>query len=1007
MWPHLTLPPGSEGVHALKGTILGEFYFDDPDSGRRLTINNLWGKSPKYRFAVLRNLFGYETFGVDVLEKISKLTYRECKRVIFLYRSIETGLLVSTPSLGGLKPIPKFIWKLWKWVWCSSAYNMRSVATQWKQFVLHLRHKVAKSDNLGENPIPSSFPGVFKGSIGWQWTSLCPWMTELCMLGAPSRELVRKVGILAQHRHMPGPTLTESRMREELDTFMSHLRLKDEVDSVMLRRIEEAAEGIGEYCRQTGEGPVDYPHLSLSTSGCFNREAAEGGRVIDAMLRWLYHYVAVLPEVDRSGITWFEGLYEERRDHPRYMTMCRDVFLEKDVQFMDSAFRDSLASNTVENVCFLQPVGSQLPIEEPVFGLDEVFPSQILQWSIEELIDHGYLDGLPRFKAKRGKTALPEFGEAKPIESRAHLVDEPGDKVRWVTMEESFVTVFLQPFQHTLAGLLGKFPSLISAFSRSSKGHDFVDSLSRRPEDAPKQDGIGTFDLTAATNVLKRSTAKSALKGFLRGANLSSDYIDLCCSIIFRDRRVHVYKDSGRERKEICFISTNGLLMGNPVTKELLCLVSACIQLITTVDMKLKHPPYCLIAGDDVALYCCKRFFRHCIWLNQRAGNIINESKTLYSHLCNFFCEETLFLVNEKVHNGKSLSQMFRTVGETTHVDTIKLRYLSPFGKQDKETYKNPMIGKGKALKKQLGWFPIRPMADMAKARFLFMMGHLYDIDDPIIYLPPCMGGYDAITNKSKEEICRLIFQTDIPLSQVYRATNDLSNCSSWVDDLLKRMACGGSARGLIDPLLNYGVDQYCTVVRDFTFPEQVRTYSELQNDLFEKKKIKKSDQSFTMVQRYARSMGLVGKLDLAHSIDRVTNIRIAICVAAGVLPLEDYIVVNDNHRGPMSVFREALENESIHIPADTLECIQPRNGDDEAFRQWLLGGRKPFWRAANSMFFPRRSVKDSLNGMRVSLTGELYGSQKGSVEDEGFAPQDGYELSFVSTNRLRSIRCS
>jgi hypothetical protein len=957
---------------------------------------------------VLRNLFGFKSFNVNVLEKISRFTYRECKRVIFMYRSIETALLVSTPEMGGQDPIPPFVWRIWRWVWCSSAFNLSTVPEVWKKFTLHLKHKAAKSSNLGENPIPSSFPGVFRGGIGRDWIGICPWMIRLCLPGELlSRETLRRVGILAQHRHMPGPDLTERRMKEELNTFMNHLQLPDVKDEAFLRKIDVVSEQIGEYCIHRGDGPTDYPHLSLSTSGCFNRESKDGGRAIDAMLRWLYHYVAVLPEADVSGFTWFEALFEERRAHSKYMTMCRDVFLRNDIQFMDSAFRSGIASNTVGNVCFLQPVGSHEVIEEPVFGLDEVFPSQILQWSIEELIDAGYLRNLPKYKSKRGKTEGLSFDDSKPIESRAHLVDEPGNKVRWVTMEESFVSIFLQPFQHLIAGQLGKFPSLVSAFSRSAKGYDFVDSLSRRPSHIPLQDGIGVFDLTAATNVLRRTPARRALEGFLRGIGQSSDYIDLCISIIFRDRRIHVYKMEDGERKEIVFLSTNGLLMGNPVTKELLCLLSACLHLITVNDLGMKRAPYCLIAGDDVACYSSKQFFNRFIYNNQVAGNIINESKTLFSNKCNFFCEETLYLVGQKVHNGKPISIFDRENGESTHIDTIKLRFISPYGKQDKDTYKNPMIGKGKALRKQLGWFPVKHIAEMAKARFLLMMGHLYDRDDPIIYLPPCMGGYNAITNKTSEEICDLVLNYGVPLSQVYRATLDPTNCSHWVDDLIKRLACGGSARGLIDPLLNYGIDQYCTVVKDYTFPDKVRSMKELKDEMSEKLKIRHSDQTFTMIQRFARSKGLVGKLDLAHSIDRVTNIRIAICVAAGVLPLSDYIVENDNHRGPSAVFREALEDESIHIPADTLECLRPRNGDDEKFRKWLLGGRKPFWRAANALFFPRGAVKDSLNGMEVSLQGKLYGSQKGSVDDEGYAPQGGYELTFVSTNRLRSVKSS
>lgn len=442
--------------------------------------------------------------------------------------------------------------------------------------------------------------------------------------------------------------------------------------------------------------------------------------------------------------------YIKRKGYPLMYTMCREEPLSSEVdRFLHSAFYDDFAFPRSQ---LKAQFGMATSLEEPMFGLDRVIPLQFLQHAISSCVESSYLDGpdhvvpLDLDPELESRYPFKMKGDAT-IPAKAHPVCEPGNKVRWVTMEEDFVTVALQPLAHWLAGTIGRYPSLVSAFSRSWKGWDVASILQRKEGlEHDESYGFGTFDLTGASNNLNRNLLRvcgeEVINAFSEGTHRS--FLLRLLDLALLDRVVEV-SDCEDSASYMSFRATNGVMMGNPVTKELLCLSSAVLHSITMKRSKDKCP-FNLIAGDDIFVYSSKKFFNDLLNTHRDYGNIINMTKTCWSKTMAFFAEEVLRLVPEGIGVGKLPNQVdYEEL--TLHPDVIKLRLLSPFGIQSTmqdSSFKNPAIGKGRSLKGMLDWHPRKDTAWVATRRFLRWMADFIR-DDPLVFLPSHVGGTGSL----------------------------------------------------------------------------------------------------------------------------------------------------------------------------------------------------------------------------------------------------------------------
>jgi len=836
--------------------------------------------------------------------------------------------------------------------------------------------------------------------VGSIWFDTMPWLSGiyLSQFGLKSdRDFYQRIGTLCQTRNLPPPPLTDNRWWKEVREWVSHLTRKPVWNPTLATRVDRALGEISKF--YAGRTIHKRPHISLNASGCLNTPREKGGRTVDFLKRFLDKYVRSHSTVNRKETTWFGAPYWCIDGYPKAYTMCRQNELDERIKwYLSSAFRSEWADGTPIDV-MVGGEDAKIAIEEAIFGLDKELPLQFLQFAIEEAIYLGYFKGKPWYTPDDIIRATE-----KPVIARAHCVSEPGNKVRWVTMEDSVIGVILQPLAHWMANIFSQYPALWSAFNRSYKMWDACVALQRngKPED---NFGFGVFDLTGASNNLNKNFLRLIGQWAIR--NFESDpqtqwFLSTSLELMLRDREIWLYDQKDSE-KVLTIICTNGIMMGNPGTKELLCMANAVCHVIASMELSMVNP-YTLIAGDDVFLYSSHKFHTYLLQVHMDMGNLINMQKTLFSNLCTFFCEEVAILFPDKIGCGKSPWEEGGTDG--LHVDVIKLRLLSPFGVQSiqqESTFKNPAIGKAGALERVFSWFPHERMKWVAVRRYLHWMSD-YIRDDPLVYLPRFLGGHGIPWLGEKKDLLRLIREHVPP--EFFRIFSMVSggeaDYHSFVDYLFRRMASGNTVRGILDPMSYLLTAQYSALAVT-SFYSEVRVFSSFAKELQSKKTYNLSSRD---ILRYIRSSGYMGYHDIADHVDRLTMIRIGFVVAAGHMPLEDYIPKKDKSLPtPLEVLTRFLREESkvLHIGGFSWSDLEPKVQDYLNFREWFLGDMKPFVLREKQLFVPNRAVEDSLAGMSIPLPYRPpLKPVKGSTADAAVDPEiEGYIAKVVSLSRV------
>jgi hypothetical protein len=678
--------------------------------------------------------------------------------------------------------------------------------------------------------------------------------------------------------------------------------------------------------------------------------------------------------------------------------------------FLSSVFRSEAADGTITGAMCGIPTSY---IEEPMFGIDEELPLQLYQLAIEQCIDEGYLQGPYYYDP----THSDPLWVRKEVVARAHPVTEAGNKVRWVTMEGSYVTIVQQVLGHWLAGIAQHVPNLTSAFTRSYKGWDLSVQLMRGNTRAQPGYGLGTYDLTGASNRLNIDLCRMIGYEFINRfaqTEMVRQFLFKVLGLVLAPRRILVFRPEkdhqafGPDPMYLAFRQTNGLLMGNPVTKELLCLVSAvCISVTTSI---IHETSLSLVAGDDVGIYCSRKFFDKLLEVNVALGNEIQTTKTMFSHRCAFFCEEVLDLIPGSIGSG-STPWMSNYETENIHVDTVKLRLLSPFeGTQSQlhsPTYKNPAIGKAGALARVLSWFPDNKIKGIVQRRFLRWMADFANCGDPLVFMPRIFGGYDFPWVKTRDELlARILEEVPVDYISMVEQLRTEPSYHGLIDYLLKRMATGNTCRGLFDQNLYIMIGQFASIAQMLGL-EGLRNFEDFKVEL---QNIKSYHVSNRDVLLYIKRSGYMGQSAIAELVDRLTGIRLSFCAAAGTLPLGEYLLVKKRRvPTPTEVFQDFLSMEvPMHFRIGGLStsdlCVTSRQ--IQSFKEWVrtTPDLSTVVRRREQLFVPASFIKDSLNGMRIPLPYRPPGRPvRGSLDDTYRNPDaTGWIAHVVSLNRLR-----
>jgi hypothetical protein len=814
---------------------------------------------------------------------------------------------------------------------------------------------------------------------------------------------IESVGYIIQTRIFPPPPLNEKRFEEEYVKLKLQFTKEVIFTGDMERETAEATSVFLNVLSRFERRPR--PHLSLTTNGCYESPRTQGGRALAVCKGFIKRFVRTVPELDIVTHTWWGAPFVEERNIPAYRTMCRVSPLDKKFLFLQSAFREENAPGELIDL-ITSKVNSQIPLEEPYFGLDQALPHQILQWATEQLVEKNYLPG-PSTKWSPEDTFSRKRFNRDPIKAKAHFQSESGNKVRVLGFAEACVTIFLQPFAHWLEGVVSSHPSLRSAFRRSYKGWDFSVTLMRGQWIPSSQDGLSVFDLGGASNGLNTHFLRSFGQKIIYHEASDADqifYLTQALELLLAPRLIEVRRNHDDTRYRVIHCM-NGIHMGDPGTKELLC-VSSVILEIMVYDMSYNFPPVS-VAGDDIASAKTKVKHDAIIAKHIQYGNEINYDKAQFSTIFVWYCEEVIRFIAKSVGCGKPPWKVdYQT--QNLHLDVLKMRLLSPFSStsNDQGTEKNPALGKGDALWEFLQNSRREEIKNFVLHTFHnWMSSYLHD--DPMIFLPKVCGGNNVPFIGDREELFgRIMDRTGPIIATIFNKLKNEEDPPPLFSVIVSRMATGNVARGVIDPI-TFSLTAQFAAIAFAQFKDRARTLSSFLEELQEKK-------SYAVAPKdaisYARSQGYLSYNDIVENLDRLTAMRVSMAAAAGAVELDDVLPSRSKRlQSPSQILHQFVDEElpnSRQLYGASKDDFVIKPEDINAFREWILSGNPNFTAKQRSIWVPQESVTDSLLGMSVPLPFNVPSRTiPGSLEDGGRKRQNDDDRGrVISPSRKRRM---
>jgi len=840
---------------------------------------------------------------------------------------------------------------------------------------------------------------------------MMPWLNSFAMMKVTKDQNVLKatdiesVGYFIQTRPFPPPELNDERFEEEFQKIKAQFIRVPVFTSDMEHETRLATTVFLDVVNRKELDPK--PHLSLTTNGCYESSRTQGGRALAVCKGYIERFVRAIPTQSISSTTWWGAPFVEEKGIAPYRTMCRTSQLDKKFLFLQSSFQEETAPGGLLDIVMSQ-AGSEKPLSENYFGLDEAFPHQLLQWAIEECCYKGYLIGPPT-KWSAAQQAKQQTFLRAPVRSKAHFQPEGGDKVRVLGCGPSCVTIALQPFAHWMAGIISKYPTLRSAFTRSFKGWDFSVSLMRGSWVPSEMDGLSVFDLEGASNGLNTPFMRCFGQKIIHNMATDPDqvfYLTQALELLLSPRVIEVRKDP-RDKHFRVIHCVNGIHMGDPGTKEFLCTTSALME-IMVYGLQSNLPP-AQVAGDDNVGIKSKVMHETIIRKHNEYGNSIVREKSQWSTIFVFYCEELIRWIPASV--GIQRPPWDPSIDYDTmniHLDIVKMRLLSPFSSVsfDQSQEKNPAAGKGDALWDSLLNLKNKAVAEFIKHTFFnWMSSYLYD--DPMKFLPRSCGGNNVPYVGDRQELFERIMKTTGPfIAVIYRKLRYEDNPPPLFNVIISRMATGNVARGIIDPVSFILTAQFANLA--FTqFQDSARTLDDLKEELQGKRTY---DVSHKDALRYARQQGYLNYNDIVENLDRLTTMRLSLAAAAGAVDLDDILPSKANRLlSPSEVLRQFVDAELPHARrlygADKDDFVVSAK-DINAFRDWVLEGSPNFIHKARKYWIPQHAITDSLLGMKVDIPFRRVSSRvvPGSIQDSTRKRKNSASSGRVITQKRRKL---
>jgi hypothetical protein len=264
----------------------------------------------------------------------------------------------------------------------------------------------------------------------------------------------------------------------------------------------------------------------------------------------------------------------------------------------------------------------------------------------------------------------------------------------------------------------------------------------------------------------------------------------------------------------------------------------------------------------------------------------IHPHKTLRGKRSIVYCEELLFFEGRDPRKGGNLFKV--PYEETIHIDSLKMRTLSPCGTisagQVASSYENPCIGKGQAFMRKLDWLPriwINYKVQL-KQRWLFRMQAYLDISDPLYYMPLELGGCGL------PELYNWWESLDLVMKKYPFWINGMArlidgSAEPWLRKVARSISSGGIIRGF-EVCLREEVHQQYVMSAMFAGhqrdSEYIRELSKTSVD--EWRLMPKAD-----MRRIAHRLGYITESDLDLTIERAFLQKEAFQISWGIKKVE------------------------------------------------------------------------------------------------------------------------
>lgn len=748
----------------------------------------------------------------DVCDKIAHKGSDSLKRVSNCVEAVKDCLIASTPEMiRSFQELPEYK-KLIHWAYSKAAHSSDRVTKEWKKFCALLKWNALQSETATPE-LPRDFPGY--GST-WTnarklpplWRKLAPWLVPIMERGVISKVEATRLCHLTTSRNFPAggrSTREESLLKHATTLFTPHA-----VSSTRQQIIERLSYLIGKQTKKFCEeaGYTSLGHTSLTSNASLDSTTTMGGRAAEVGTKFRT-WCAVTPDHDTLEVTWFGKSYWLKARTPRWQTMCRD------------SLRHDLSHEAGESDDRVDLNFEDFKLEDPLFGIDETTGYQLLQWSIEEGISQGILEGCPFYNEK---DKLRLSGRAPSI--RPSAIGEPGAKARIVTVGEDWLTMLLQPWSHHVIGALRTHPSATAGLTRGWQLYEWVKRQGNASAPPAGDRWYKSSDLTTATDFCVHEYSKAMLLGLHRGLGRDSDpYFRLCSELLCSGRTY----EGDRVKENFDQVTVRGILMGDPGAKIVLTMHNLCAE----SEALLRYVSNLTDASDEEFLFHLKsreglppvgwrvfscsgddhfgqgpRTYLERITLNHELnGMAVSWPQNFLSSRGGFYCEEMLLTTG--LDDGMIWKRQvpLRDVPylEQPHIDAMKVRLFSPCAKEHEgKDEPNPAIGKARQMHGMLAWLGggFESLIPLFAKRWEQRMKAYLPPSLAFRYLPVKLGGIEAPAyHRPKVEIRQALAElSEVHLWSIKQvldgsATPVLSRC-------VASFATNARARGISSDLI-------------------------------------------------------------------------------------------------------------------------------------------------------------------------------------------------------------